>query len=140
MEFVGSEQRVCGPGAVVVIPVCSGTRGLVPRRHRGDRFLRASARRLPTRRQTRLHYDGRKASFNSIPRMKLIPVNLDALRSLIDKHVAAVERFPTAPGGSASTVSYSFASGADTSREPDAKVLDAIYRHGLAWRIPKVEP
>src|SRR5215831_15437242 len=29
--------------------------GMVPRRHRGDRFLRASARRLPTRRQTRLH-------------------------------------------------------------------------------------
>src|ERR1700730_14670714 len=28
---------------------------MVPRRHRGDRFLRASARRLPTRRQTRLH-------------------------------------------------------------------------------------
>src|SRR5262249_56595582 len=25
------------------------------RRHRGDRFLRASARRLPRRRQTRLH-------------------------------------------------------------------------------------
>src|SRR4029077_15186757 len=32
-----------------------GARGMVPRRHRGDRFLRASARRLPTRRQTRLH-------------------------------------------------------------------------------------
>ena len=28
---------------------------LVPRRHRGDRFLRAPAGRLPTRRQTRLH-------------------------------------------------------------------------------------
>ena len=31
-----------------------GARGLVPRRHRGDRFLRASARRLSSRRQTRL--------------------------------------------------------------------------------------
>jgi len=29
--------------------------GLVPLRHRGDRFLRASARRLPTQRQTWLH-------------------------------------------------------------------------------------
>ena len=28
---------------------------MVPRRHRGDRFLRASARPLPSRRQTRLH-------------------------------------------------------------------------------------
>src|SRR5262249_61453210 len=32
-----------------------GARGLVPRRHRGDRFLCASSRRLPARRQTRLH-------------------------------------------------------------------------------------
>src|SRR5262249_40921320 len=30
-------------------------RGVVPRRYRDDRFLRASARRLPTRRQTRVH-------------------------------------------------------------------------------------
>jgi hypothetical protein len=56
MEFrLGSEQRVCGPGDVVVIPGRCGARGMVPRRHRGDRFLRASARRLPPRRQTRLH-------------------------------------------------------------------------------------
>jgi len=54
MEFrLGSEQRVCGSGDVVVIP--GGTERVVPRRHRGDRFLRASARRLPRRRQTRLH-------------------------------------------------------------------------------------
>ena len=32
-----------------------GARGMVPRRHRGDRFLCASARRLSTRWQTRLH-------------------------------------------------------------------------------------
>src|SRR5215471_19743512 len=32
-----------------------GARGTVPRRHRGDRFLRASARGLPTRGQTCLH-------------------------------------------------------------------------------------
>ena len=30
-------------------------RGMVPRRHRGDRFLRTSTRGLPTRRQTGLH-------------------------------------------------------------------------------------
>src|SRR6266436_10432107 len=35
-----------------------GARGMVPRRHRGNRFLRASARRLPSRRQTRLHERG----------------------------------------------------------------------------------
>ena len=56
MEFrLGNEQRVCGRGDVVVVPGGTGARGMVPRRHRGDRFLRASARRLPTRRQTRLH-------------------------------------------------------------------------------------
>ena len=32
-----------------------GARGMVPRGHQVDRFLRASARRLPTWRQTRLH-------------------------------------------------------------------------------------
>ena len=56
MEFrLGNEQRVCGRGDVVVIPGGTRARGMVPRRHRGDRFLRAPARRLPTRRQTRLH-------------------------------------------------------------------------------------
>ena len=50
MEFrLGSEQRVCSGGDVVVTP------GLVSRRYRGDRFLRPSARRIPTRRQTHLH-------------------------------------------------------------------------------------
>ena len=55
MEFrLGTEQRVCGAGDVVVIR--EGTEhGGFPRRHRGDRFLRASARRLPSRRQTSLH-------------------------------------------------------------------------------------
>ena len=55
MEFrLGSEQRVCGPGD----RRHSGryrTRGLVPRRHGGYRLLLTTARRLPTRRQTRLH-------------------------------------------------------------------------------------
>src|SRR6266508_6771350 len=56
MEFrLGSEQRVCGPGDVVVISGRYGARGMVPRRQRGDRFLRASARGLPARRQTRLY-------------------------------------------------------------------------------------
>jgi hypothetical protein len=32
-----------------------GARGMVPRRQRGNRFLRASARRLPSGRQTRVH-------------------------------------------------------------------------------------
>jgi hypothetical protein len=39
-----------------------GARGMVPRRQRGDRFIRASAPGLPTRRQTRLHKRGLNAS------------------------------------------------------------------------------
>ena len=59
MEFgLGSEQRVCGQGDVIVIPGRYRARGMVPRRHRGDRFLCASARGLSTRRQTRLHERG----------------------------------------------------------------------------------
>jgi len=51
MEFgLGSEQRVCGQGDVIVIPGRYRARGMVPRRQRGDRLLRASARRLPARR------------------------------------------------------------------------------------------
>src|SRR5215467_14590144 len=62
MEFrLGSEQRVCGrrrghSGRY-------GARGMVPRRHRGDRFLRASARGLPTRGQTCLHERRLNSSF-----------------------------------------------------------------------------
>ena len=56
VEFpFGTEQRVCGRGDVVVIPGGTEHEAWFPRRHRGDRFLRASARRLPTRWQTRLH-------------------------------------------------------------------------------------
>jgi hypothetical protein len=56
MEFrLGSEQRVCGQGRRRGHSGRRGARGMVPGRHRGDRFLCASARRLPTRRQTRLH-------------------------------------------------------------------------------------
>jgi len=56
MEFrLGSEQRLCGQGDVIVIPGDTEHEGWFPRRQRGDRFLRASARRLPTRRQTRLY-------------------------------------------------------------------------------------
>src|SRR5262249_43533424 len=59
MQFrLGSEQRVCGQGDVIVIPGRYRARGMVPRRHRGDRFLCASARGLSTRRQTRLHERG----------------------------------------------------------------------------------
>jgi len=54
MEFrLGSEQRLCDQGDV---SGRYGARGVVPRRHRGDRFLCASTRRLPTRRQTCLHH------------------------------------------------------------------------------------
>ncbi len=50
MEFrLGSEQRVCGPGDVVVIPGGSEHEGW---------FREDSARRLPSRRQTRLHERG----------------------------------------------------------------------------------
>jgi len=73
MEFrLGSEQRVCGPGDVVVIPGRCGARGMVSRRHRGDRFLRASARRLSTRRQTRLH----ERRLNTLASAKAWPSNL----------------------------------------------------------------
>ena len=52
MDFrLGSEQRVCGPGDVVVIPGGTEHEGEVPRRQRGDRFLCASARGLPAGRQ-----------------------------------------------------------------------------------------
>ena len=45
MEFrLGTEQRVCGLGDVVVIQEVRSAR-LVPRSHRGDRVLRAPARR-----------------------------------------------------------------------------------------------
>ena len=37
--------------------ICAA-RGMVPRRYRGDPFLRASAQGLPSRRQTRLHERG----------------------------------------------------------------------------------
>jgi hypothetical protein len=47
MEFrLGNEQRVCGRGDVVVVPGGTRARGMVPRKHRGDRFLRAPAGRL----------------------------------------------------------------------------------------------
>ena len=56
VEFrLGTERRVCGRGDVVVIPGGTEHEAWFPRRYRGDRFLRASARRLPTRWQTRLH-------------------------------------------------------------------------------------
>ena len=56
MEFrLGNEQRVCGRGRRRGHPGRYRARGMVPGRHRGDRLLRAPARRLPTRRQTRLH-------------------------------------------------------------------------------------
>jgi quercetin dioxygenase-like cupin family protein len=56
MEFrLGSEPRVCGQGDVFVIP--GGTEHEASFREDTEvmDFLRASARRLPTRRQTRLH-------------------------------------------------------------------------------------
>jgi hypothetical protein len=60
IEFrLDSEQRVCGQGDVVIIP--GGTEHGSDR----DRFLRASARRLPTRRQTQLH----KRTLNSSLRL-----------------------------------------------------------------------
>ena len=45
MEFrLGSERRVCGPGDLSDHSGRHGTRSMVPRKHRGDRLLRASAR------------------------------------------------------------------------------------------------
>ena len=56
MEFrLGSEQRVCGPGDVVVIPGGAEHEAWFREDTEVDRFLRASARGLPTRRQARLH-------------------------------------------------------------------------------------
>jgi quercetin dioxygenase-like cupin family protein len=51
MEFrLGTERRVCGQGDVVGIPGGTEHEAWFPRRHRDNRFLRAAARRLPTRR------------------------------------------------------------------------------------------
>ena len=56
MEFrLGSEQRVCGQGDVIVIPGGAEHEGWFLRRQRGDRFLSAAARGLPTRGRTCLH-------------------------------------------------------------------------------------
>jgi hypothetical protein len=64
MEFrLGNEQRVCGPGDVVVIPGGLEHEAWFPRRYRGDRFFCASARGLPAGRQTRLH----ERSLNTFP-------------------------------------------------------------------------
>jgi hypothetical protein len=55
MDFrLGSEQRLW-PRRRRGHSGRYGARGMVPRRHRGDRFLCASARRLSSRWQTRLH-------------------------------------------------------------------------------------
>ena len=72
---------------------------------------------------------------------KLISINRDALHRLIDKHIAAVRVVNHGTKGwQREYYSYGFAHGADTRLEPDAKVLDQIYRHELSWRIPKVKP
>jgi quercetin dioxygenase-like cupin family protein len=56
MEFrLGSEQRVCGPGDVVVIPGGTEHEGWFPEDTEVIDFFATSARRLPRRRQTRLH-------------------------------------------------------------------------------------
>jgi len=52
------EKKQCGGQPSGGPSQLCGARGMVPRRHRGDRFLRASARRLPSRRHTRLHERG----------------------------------------------------------------------------------
>jgi hypothetical protein len=49
---------------------------MVPRRYRGDRFLRASARRLPTRRQTRLHKRRLNSSLRLLTRKWLAHVRV----------------------------------------------------------------
>ena len=56
MEFrLGNEQRVCGPGDVVVILGGTEHEAWVREDTEVIDFFRASARRLPPRRQTRLH-------------------------------------------------------------------------------------
>jgi hypothetical protein len=52
---LGNEQRVCGPGDVVVIPGGTEHEAWVREDTEVIDFFRASARRLPSRRQTRLH-------------------------------------------------------------------------------------
>jgi hypothetical protein len=56
MEFrLGTEQRVCGPGDVVVIPEGSEYEAWFREDTEVTRFFSASARRLSTWRQARLH-------------------------------------------------------------------------------------
>lgn len=69
---------------------------------------------------------------------ELVPVNMDRFRALLDKHLCSVRVVNGNGIWQRVYAPFGFAHGADTSREPDAKVLDAIYRSELLWRIPKV--
>jgi hypothetical protein len=86
------------------------------------------------------------------PAGQLTPINLAGLRELIARTICGVRVVKDSTGGGAS-IEYPFATrphpGAPRaedhgkppagSREPDATVLDALYRHESLWRIPRVE-
>ena len=81
------------------------------------------------------------------------PVSLAALHALIDKHICGVRVVKRGTGWERKYYSYAFAPRPNrgpptmanphpdvgSEREPDDKVLEEIYRHALAWRLPKVE-
>ena len=79
---------------------------------------------------------------------ELVPVSLVDMRALIDKHICGV---PLVRCGSACILRMGLTcprggltrmqedGGHKDESEPDANVLDQIYRHELAWWIPRVE-
>jgi hypothetical protein len=83
----------------------------------------------------------------------LEPVNRAALQALISQHLAGARVVKNGAGWQYELYSYDFAPrrhpgaptllnpnpGADAAREPDAGVLDEIYRTELVLRLPKVE-
>jgi hypothetical protein len=76
------------------------------------------------------------------PTGKIIPINRAALHGLVSKHIAAVRvvNVGTAdpPIWQRQYYSFGFEQHADTAHEPDAKVLDELFRNELLWRLPKV--
>jgi hypothetical protein len=87
------------------------------------------------------------------PAGRLTPVNLAGLRELIARSICGVRVVKDSTGWRREYFEYPFATrphpGAPraedhgkppaVSREPDATVLDALYRHESLWRIPRVE-
>jgi hypothetical protein len=84
---------------------------------------------------------------------ELVGIGRNALQGLINQHIAGVRVVKNGAGWQYELYSYEFAPtphrgpptwtnqtpGADAAHEPDAAVLDQIYRTELALRLPRVE-